>query len=817
LLQVDPSLDLDVLRERFSFEIVAEQDEGFVIVASEDIDLTRFVAMVREFSVEVHGSATIAQVHRLVDDPDQANRLSRILSESLLAAWPAIADEAEYIVDVGIACTGVIEIPAKPRRGKRASDAEWARKERDWSQSRSDAYNIWDELKSIREEEITRFVASYNGQVLHLIDGAAFDGAVLPDSFTARLRIIGRGLRDFILNYAYIFEVVEPEDIMFPQRPAGNAGAPPVGAQPTPPDADAPAVCVIDSGIQEGHLLLQPAIDQTQSHCFVKGKNDTDVGDFVAPGGHGTRVAGAILYGEQVARTGTPQLPFWIQNARVLNEDNKMPTIMFPPEVIRAVVRRYYEGPRHTRLFNHSINANAYCRTRFMSAWAAEIDMICAELDVLIVQSVGNLPIATFSSQLGIEDHLAAGREYPEYLCEATARVANPGQSLQALTVGSVGYGDFQSDEWRSFASESGYPSAFSRSGLSIWGTIKPEVVEYGGDDLRTARVPPDIQAGGRIPLVCPELVRSTMHPPGPAYDRDECGTSFAAPKVTRVAAQIARILPTEPALLYRALIVQSARWPGWAEAILTALRNNENPGERDQLLDRASKVVRYLGYGIPDEERATSNNNHRTTFITSGEAAISAAECHIYQIPIPAGMLGPADEFDIRIEVTLSYVAQPRRTRRNIRRYLSTWVDWRSSRLGEGLDAFRIRAMKDEGADGAPLPGTTLPWALQEQSDKGSVRGVRRNSGTVQKDWAIVKSNSLPEHFCIAVVGHRGWSRDPDSVARYALAVTFEIVNQEIAIYEPLRTAMIELQDSLEAEVETEIEIETEEDAVEP
>ena len=573
---------------------------------------------------------------------------------------------------------------------------------------------------------------------------------------------------------------------------------------------------MIDSGIQEGHSLLQPAIDSAESHCFVKGKNETDVGDFVAPGGHGTRVAGAVLYGEVVAKDGTPQLPFWIQNARVLNEENKMPTAMFPPEVIRAVIRWYYDGPRHTRVFNHSINASTYCRTRFMSAWAAEIDLLSADLDILIVQSAGNLPITGLATQLGIGDHLAAGREYPEYLCEASARVANPGQSLQALTVGSVGYGDFQSDEWRTFASDSGYPSAFSRSGLSIWSTIKPEIVEYGGDDVRTTRVPPDVQGGGQVSLACPELVRSTLHPPGPAFDRDECGTSFAAPKATRIAARLARILPAEPALLYRALIVQSARWPGWAEAILAALRNNENPDQKEQLLDRASKLIRYLGYGLPDEGRATANSDHRTTFITSVEAAIRAAECHIYQIPIPAEMRGQADEFDIRVEVTLSYVAQPRRTRRNIRRYLSTWVDWRSSRLGEGLDDFRIRAMKDEANDGAPLPGTTLPWTLQEQSDKGFVRGVRRNSGTVQKDWAIVKSNSLPEHFCIAVVGHRGWSHDPDAVARYALAVTFEVVDQEIAIYEPLRTAMIELQDSLESEVEAEIEVETDEDTVE-
>lgn len=61
LLQVDTSLDLDVLREKFSFEIVAEQEEGYVIVASEDIDLAAFNAMVAAFSVQVRGSATIAR------------------------------------------------------------------------------------------------------------------------------------------------------------------------------------------------------------------------------------------------------------------------------------------------------------------------------------------------------------------------------------------------------------------------------------------------------------------------------------------------------------------------------------------------------------------------------------------------------------------------------------------------------------------------------------------------------------------------------------------------------------------------------------
>lgn len=93
-----------------------------------------------------------------------------------------------------------------------------------------------------------------------------------------------------------------------------------------------------------------------------------------------------------------------------------------------------------------------------------------------------------------------------------------------------------------------------------------------------------------------------------------------------------------------------------------------------------------------------------------------------------------------------------------------------------------------------------------------GAIPEIRRNIGTVQKDWAFVKSNALPEDMCIAVRGHQGWSHDPDSVARYTLAVTFEIVGQEIPIYEPLRAAALELESEVEAEMEAEIEVETEE-----
>lgn len=812
LLQVDTGLDLDVLRERFAFEIVAEQEEGYVIVASEDIDVGLFLAMLDGFAVEVHGSATIASVHRLFDDPNQADRLSRILSDRLLAEWGAIADDQEFIVDVGIACAGTQEIPSVPKRGKRDTDATWAAKELAWSQARNAAYDGWEALKIARENQIEGFRAFYQGEILHNIDGAAFDAGVLPDSFTVRLRISGKGLKDFVLNYPYIFEVVEPEDIVLPQAAAAQAAQADQQAAPTPPQADAPTVCVIDSGIQEGHAMLQPAVDQATSHCFLPGTPANAVADEVAPGGHGTRVAGAVLYGEEVPKAGAPGLPFWIQNARVLNAQNLMPVTLFPPEAMRQAVQRFNDGPRETRIFNHSINARGYCRTRYMSSWAAEIDQLCNERDVLIVQSAGNLPVEGAAPFIGIREHLAAGRSYPGYLAESSARVANPGQSLQALTVGSVAYDAAESGAWRSFAVQPSGPSAFSRTGPGIWNVIKPEVVTYGGDAVRTQNDPPDIQGGGRVPAACPELVRSTLHAPGPACDRDEAGTSYAAPKVARIAAQVQQVLPGEPALLYRALVVQSAHWPTWAEDMLTQLRNppdNLPQAGKQALLGAASQALRCLGYGIPDGQRATANTDHRTTFITSGETEIHAAECHVYQVPIPPALRHQADEFDIRIDVTLSYVAQPRRTRRNLRRYLSTWVDWKTSNLGEGLNDFRVRALKDTNNDDEPLPGSALPWTLHEKPQWGVIRDHKRNSGTVQKDWAVVRSNTLPDHFCIAVVGHQGWSHDPDSAARYALAVTFEIQGGEITIYEPLRAAIAELQaETGEAEVEMEVEI---------
>ena len=159
-----------------------------------------------------------------------------------------------------------------------------------------------------------------------------------------------------------------------------------------------------------------------------------------------------------------------------------MPKRIFPPDVLEKIIEYYYQRTK-TRLFNHSITGIAPCLTQSMTSWAATIDKLCWEKDgnILLIVAAGNIEAnASFVTRPSISAHIQAGRIYPDYLLTPSARIANPAQSFQALTVGSVAHRSYHNPPLKSIA-EADSPSSFSCSGLGIWDTIKPEVVEYGG------------------------------------------------------------------------------------------------------------------------------------------------------------------------------------------------------------------------------------------------------------------------------------------------------------------------------------------------
>ncbi|MEM6531689.1 MAG: S8 family serine peptidase [Myxococcota bacterium] len=796
---MDSNADLEVLRSAFGLEVVADQDDGFVVAASDDSDLALLRTKVDEFRREVHGAGGVAKLHVLHDGEDQRLRLERILSEEMLEQWPSLLDTQTYDVDLGIETLGKVQVlPKVPERrtddtderraGETQRDYEqrqkkWQKRLENWRRKKAIIEQSWDELRWERERQLIAMVEGYGGEVVSIIDGQPFDVARLSDSFTTRVRISGEGLRDIVLNFPYLFEVAAPEKLGSHERYT-EPGARDLRVQLSAPASDAPIVCVVDSGIQQNHPLLERAILAEHSRCFLPGEAADNVADYVRPGGHGTRVAGAILFPSTIPTDGQLELPFWLLNARILNAENQLPAGLFPPALIARLVDHFAVGEKPCRIYNHSVAAAYPCRTALISAWASAIDIVSHERDVLFIQAVGNLPSDHSNPfRLGVVQHLEAGRPYPSYLQNASSRLPNPAQSFQALTVGSFAGVPFTDGSRNSLGREGG-ASAFSCSGPGMWGALKPDVVEFGGDDVTDNGSPPSVS---NPPEVCPELVRSTLHAPGPLFDRDAVGTSFAAPKVAHIVASVARVLPEEPTLLYRALVAQSARWPAWSS---------------DLSYDSRGILAKQIGYGQPNIERATSNSDFRVTLVTSGAQRVRAREAQIFEVPVPAELRRSDQEHEILIEITLSYSARVRRTRRRLSRYLSTHVDWTASKLLEPLDSFRGRVLKGSSRSAVAYDG--IPWSMEKMPHHGTIRGVGRNKSTLQKDWAVVPSFALPRSFYVAVVGHPGWDRDPDAVASYSLAVSFESCGQELRIYEPIRVAV----DALEVEASVEIEV---------
>lgn len=780
ILRVPEGTDVDALAHALGIELVAETQSGLMFAASDTLDLAKFEEVLSKFEIAVDGGGGAASILEVFDDGADTRKLAELLVGPVLQSWP-FSDANIYTFDIGVqtaASTRDCEWTRLPKRRKDQSTDDRIQQIAELRLAdRIRAEEAWMEAADERYAELETFIRCHHGKIL---DGMKHDepsetrrGLVFPDSIEVRIRMSGAGFRDLVENFPRLFEVSLPPDVKF--LPGSTELAAVADEfELLPPSEDAPKVCVIDSGIEEGHRWLAPAIDSSSSRCFILEDDPADVADYVKPRGHGTRVAGAVVYSQEIPKAGTHQAVAWIQNARVLDSDCKIP-ITLPPEIyLSQVVAHFHGNGTKTRIFNHSISAEKPCPSKRMCSWAAKIDDLAHRHDLLFVQASGNVEVPQIYAAL------QGGGTHPDYLLDDASKVASPGQSLHALTVGSVAHAVYDDGSRQSFARQVGQPSAFSRAGHSpLWNVVKPEVVEFGGDRVHEnplSRIMPT------RPETAPELVASTMFGE-PAVSCDDVGTSFATPKVSHIAAHLQAIFPHASAQLYRALIVQSARWPEWAESELDS-----------------DKVLRLIGYGLPSTERATSNNPNRVTVITEQAEEIWSKHYHLYRIPIPDSIRGAALEGRIRIDVTLAYTASPRRTRSRKNGYLETWLDWRSSGREEPVDLFAERL---EGKRKNRFKG--FPWKIHQNPQHGEVE-TSRDKGTVQKDWMVLSANELPEEFAIAVRAHVGWNhKEGGGLAQYCLAVSFESLDLDLPIYADIETA---IRGEIQTEAGTEIEI---------
>jgi hypothetical protein len=519
----------------------------------------------------------------------------------------------------------------------------------------------------------------------------------------------------------------------------------------TPPPNDAPLVAVLDSGIAGGHPLLATALGDAQGFLLPdKEAHDED--------GHGTIVAGIALYGDietcAMAKEFIPQLR--LLSGRILDR-NADSDPRFIENIVDDAVRYFHEN-YGCRIFNLSYgNLNKPYLGGRVGGLAYTLDRLARELDVLFVVPTGNF------SDVPTE---WLKNEYPNYLLRHEATLVDPAPALNVLTVGSLARWDrtYQAWRWPNDLTEQpiaqrDQPSPFSRSGCSVKGAIKPELVAYGGNlaiDQRTGIVS-ERWLG--------ELSTGKDFAEGRLMT-ERCGTSFAAPHVAHAAGRVLAEVPTASSNLIRALLIANGKIPAASHELF---QGNEN------------ELSQVVGYGMLDLDNLYRSTEEQVILIS--ETTLIDKHHHFYEVPIPECF----------------YNSGKHRRRREIAVALAHCPPVRTTRLDYKASRFQFRLVEAVSLDGAvdafdKATAEEVEGIKELNCNKESYGAQKRAYGTVQSStWIIKQGRSGKKMFVVVTRNDHAWgtalTREDES---YALVIRMsDRENEEALLYTQIRTQL--------------------------
>jgi len=560
-------------------------------------------------------------------------------------------------------------------------------------------------------------------------------------------------------------------------------------ARLTPPLPDAPTVCVLDTGINRAHPLIEPALSIADATAVQPawGAHDTGWG---GNAGHGTEMAGLALYGDltSVLESVDPvQLRHRLESVKILPPHGANDPDMYGAVTAIAVSRPEIQAPERTRVFSMAVTASSEGDLGQPTSWSAAVDALASGrtfdqtndglvyLDSaepgahrLFIVSAGNVP----TELLGVA-HLDRSDLQP---------VQDPAQSWNALTVGAC------TDKAVISAPGLHAWSPISMPGdLSPWSTTsctfeekwpnKPDVVFEGGNVAHDNAGAFD---GGLADL----CLLSTGHQPLATPFVLSHATSAATAQVARIAAIVAAKYPTLWPETRRALVVHSARWTPRMQAAIDA-----NPGKLAR-----SRLVRRYGFGVPDVARAVKSANDALTLVVQAVihpyAKGKMHEMHVHDLPWPAATLNDLAGQTVRLRVTLSYFIEPNPGRRGWKtrhRYASHGLRFDVKNATESVPDFRKRLNKkalDEDEEKPTAGSDSAHWVIGDRT---------RHRGSLHCDMWTGTAADLAARNVIGIYPVSGWWKEQpkrdrsEAGARYALVVSIETDVENVDIWTPV------------------------------
>lgn len=166
----------------------------------------------------------------------------------------------------------------------------------------------------------------------------------------------------------------------FTEMPRSEQGewASTMAAAIVPPRANAPAVCILDSGVTQAHPLIRPALSEDDMHTYAEAWGEADSERWH---GHGTEMAGLCLHGdltEALAGSGSRRLEHRLESVKIL------PPGGFPPNdrKLYGAITAYGTGlpeiadPKRRRVFALAVTTEDSRDRGLPSSWSAEIDRL---------------------------------------------------------------------------------------------------------------------------------------------------------------------------------------------------------------------------------------------------------------------------------------------------------------------------------------------------------------------------------------------------------------------------------------------------------